>query len=104
VRLNVALSVGNLRLASLTPPAPDSIIAFWHPEFEAQPYQTFLIYLGFTIGAFLLNTFAVRLLPMVDRTAFWWALGGALVVSERVTLGTMFPMINLVRRIRVPRS
>jgi len=56
------------------------IIAFWHPEFEAQPYQTFLIYLGFTIGAFLLNTFAVRLLPMVDRTAFWWALGGALVV------------------------
>lgn len=57
------------------------IITLWVDTFEVQRWQTFLIYLAFTIGAFLLNVFAVRLLPLVDRTAFYWSMSGIVVVS-----------------------
>lgn len=57
------------------------IISLWSDSFEAKPYQTFLLYLAFTIGAWALNTFAVRLLPAIDRTAFLWSLTGIVVVS-----------------------
>ena len=38
-------------------------------------------YLVYTVGAFLLNCFAVRLLPLVDRTALMWSLLGFGVIS-----------------------
>lgn len=66
------------------------IISLLHPNFESKPYQTFVIYTAFTIGAYLLNTFAVRLLPLVDRTAFFWSLAGIVVVSI-VLLATASP-------------
>ena len=59
------------------------IISLWSDTFEAQPYQTFLLYLSFTVGAFLLNAYAVRLLPLIDRTAFVWSLTGIVVVGPR---------------------
>jgi len=56
------------------------IISLWSENYVAQRYQIFLIYVGFTIGAFLLNAFAVRLLPLVDKAAFYWSLAGIVVV------------------------
>lgn len=61
-----------------------SIISLLHPNYTEHPYHIFLIYLAFTIGAWLLNTFAVRLLPLVDRTALFWSLTGIVVVSITV--------------------
>ena len=59
-------------------------------NYVSHPYQTFLIYLAFTIGAFLLNTFGVRLLPLVDRVAFFWSLAGIVIVIITV-LATASP-------------
>ena len=56
------------------------IISLLHPNYVSQRWHIFLIYVVFTVGAFLLNTFAVRLLPLVDRTAFFWSLTGIVVV------------------------
>jgi len=56
------------------------IISLWHPSFEAHPWQQFLIYLAFVLQAFLLNVFAVRLLPLVDRFAGLWSMCGIVTV------------------------
>lgn len=56
------------------------VISFWHEEYVAERYQTFLLYLAFTLGAWALNTFAVRALPNVDRFAFWWSISGIITV------------------------
>ena len=40
-----------------------------------------LRYLVYTIGAFLLNCFAVRLLPLIDKGALMWSLAGFGVIS-----------------------
>ena len=56
------------------------MISFWHQEYVNARWQTFLIYLGFTVGAWVLNQFAVRALPTVDRTAFYWVSRTCLLV------------------------
>ncbi|ORX37439.1 amino acid permease [Kockovaella imperatae] len=56
------------------------IISLWYPDYEAQRYQTFLIYMAFTIGAFLLNMYCVKILPFVEHSAFIWSLVGIVVV------------------------
>ncbi|RSH85658.1 hypothetical protein EHS25_003798 [Saitozyma podzolica] len=58
-----------------------NIISLWSENYTAERWQTFLIYFGFTIGALLLNLFAVRLLPLVDRAGFYWSLAGILIVT-----------------------
>ena len=56
------------------------LISIWNENYEAKPFHTFLVYLAFTIGAFCLNTFAVRALPYVDRVALFWSLTGIVTV------------------------
>ena len=66
-------------LSCLYAQRPSGIISLWSESYTSQPYQTFLIYVGATVGAFLLNAFAVRLLPIVDQTAFVWSMTGIVV-------------------------
>jgi choline transport protein len=56
------------------------LVSLWNENYEPKPFHTFLVYLAFTIGAFLLNTFAVRALPFVDRMALFWSLAGIVTV------------------------
>ncbi|WWD19402.1 hypothetical protein CI109_103862 [Kwoniella shandongensis] len=56
------------------------LISLWNENYETKPFHTFLTYLAFTLGAFLLNTFAVRALPMIDRCAMIWSLTGIVTV------------------------
>lgn len=57
------------------------LISFWNPSVETKPYMTFLVYLAFTLGAFLINTFGVKLLPHIDRASLIWAFSGAVIVA-----------------------
>ncbi|KAK5673765.1 hypothetical protein LTS12_029745, partial [Elasticomyces elasticus] len=59
------------------------IISALHPTFESQRWQQFLVYIGFTLGAFVINAFLNSALPLVYRGA-WpdgiaWLLGDAVV-------------------------
>ncbi|TXT12604.1 uncharacterized protein COLE_03014 [Cutaneotrichosporon oleaginosum] len=60
------------------------IIYLLHPAFESAPYQIFLLYLAMTLLAYLLNTFAVRLLPWIDTSAMVWSMLG--IVTVMITL------------------
>ncbi|ODM20240.1 hypothetical protein SI65_03293 [Aspergillus cristatus] len=57
------------------------IIASLHPSFESQRWQQFLVYIGFTLGAFVINAFGNSILPVIYRGAFIWSIGGFAVVS-----------------------
>lgn len=61
-----------------------------HPGFESQPYQTFLVYLGYAIAAAILNIVTPRILPLLDRAALVWSLLGATVILI-VCLSTASP-------------
>lgn len=81
-------------------------------SFEAQRWQQFLIYIGFTLGAFLLNGFGNRILPVMYRGACmvlalgrvgWllisvvtWSIGGFAVASITV-LACSSPDYNSAR-------
>lgn len=81
-------------------------------SFEAQRWQQFLIYIGFTLGAFLLNAFGNRILPVMYRGACmvlvlgrvgWllisvvtWSIGGFAVASITV-LACSSPDYNSAR-------
>jgi len=56
-------------------------VAVWHPEFAETNWQTFLVYIAFCIIPFLLNTFAIRLLPLIEKAGFYWGVSGIVVVS-----------------------
>ncbi|KAI9934568.1 hypothetical protein ASPWEDRAFT_175295 [Aspergillus wentii DTO 134E9] len=60
------------------------IISVLHPGFESQRWQQFLIYIGFTLGAFVINAFLNSVLPVVYRGAFIWSIGGFVLVSITV--------------------
>jgi choline transport protein len=51
------------------------------PTFTPHPWQQFLLYLAYTLIAFLINAFATRLLPYVTQTAFIWSIVGFVVIS-----------------------
>lgn len=56
-------------------------VAIFHPEFEAKNWQSFLLFLLFPILCMLLNLFGVKLLPTVDRVAYFIGLAGIVIVS-----------------------
>lgn len=60
------------------------IISFMHPSFEAQRWQQFLIYIGYTVAAFLINTFMGRLLPLLNKAAFIWSIAGFTIITITV--------------------
>ncbi|XWX00452.1 hypothetical protein V2A60_008472 [Cordyceps javanica] len=50
-------------------------------EYEVTNWQQFLIYIGFTLVAFLLNAFLNSVLPRIYKGALFWSLGGFAIVS-----------------------
>jgi amino acid transporter len=56
-------------------------VAIFHPEFEPTNWQNFLLFLFFPLVAALLNLFGVKLLPTVDRVAYFLGMIGIVVVS-----------------------
>jgi len=57
------------------------IISFFNPNFAPQRWHQFLIYVGITLFAFLVNTYLTRILPHITKTAFIWSLTGFVVIS-----------------------
>ncbi|KAF2124686.1 amino acid transporter [Dothidotthia symphoricarpi CBS 119687] len=52
------------------------LISLFHPDFSMEPWQQYLIYVAWTLIAFVVNAFLNRLLPYVNRTAFFWSVAG----------------------------
>lgn len=61
-----------------------NIIAFMNPDYEAEAWHQFLIYLGFTSIALMVNSFATRLLPLFNQAAFLWSMAGFIIISITV--------------------
>lgn len=59
-------------------------MALSHPEFAVQRWQTFLMYCGWTLIAFVLNMFCVKILPMLERGALAWSLVGFAIIVVTV--------------------
>jgi choline transport protein len=57
------------------------IIALLHPNYVLQRWHVFLIFEVWMLGAFLINTFGVRLLPGINRAALTWSIVGVVVIS-----------------------
>ncbi|KAI9713680.1 MAG: hypothetical protein M1828_001410 [Chrysothrix sp. TS-e1954] len=66
------------------------VISLYDPSYSAQRWQQFLIYIGYTIFAFLVNAFANKLLPYVNQAAFLWSIGGFTIICITV-LATSSP-------------
>ncbi|OAA48802.1 amino acid/polyamine transporter I [Cordyceps fumosorosea ARSEF 2679] len=49
--------------------------------YQVANWQQFLIYIGFTLIAFLLNAFMNSVLPRIYKGALFWSLGGFAIVS-----------------------
>ncbi|KAK5949211.1 hypothetical protein OHC33_009752 [Knufia fluminis] len=60
------------------------VISLYDPSFEPQRWQQFLIYIGYTLAAFFINTFMTRLLPLITQAAFIWSLAGFVIISITV--------------------
>ncbi|KAJ5545553.1 Amino acid/polyamine transporter I [Penicillium sp. DV-2018c] len=60
------------------------IISVLHENYVPKPWHQFLIYIGLTIGSFIINAFMNSALPMIYRGAFMWSIGGFVIVSITV--------------------
>lgn len=60
------------------------IINFMQPNYEAQPWHQFLIYIGYNLVAFLINAFGTGALPHVTKAAFIWSIAGFAIISITV--------------------
>lgn len=59
-------------------------ISFMHPTYKSQSWHQFLIYIGFTLIALVINSFATRLLPLFNKAAFIWSMAGFVIISITV--------------------
>ncbi|KAH7066596.1 amino acid permease-domain-containing protein [Paraphoma chrysanthemicola] len=60
------------------------LISLFHPDFALKPYQVWLIYVAWTLIAFVINAFLNNLLPYVNRSAFIWSIGGFVIICITV--------------------
>ncbi|KAF9887921.1 hypothetical protein FE257_009443 [Aspergillus nanangensis] len=60
------------------------IVSAVYPGFVWQKWQQFLIYVAYTLLAFLVNAFMNSILPIIYRGALTWSLGGFVLVSITV--------------------
>lgn len=74
----VALVATNSSLASTL---IINIISLLDPQYSFQRWHQFLVYLGVTLIAFVVNTFAQSALPRVNSFALIWSIAGFLVIS-----------------------
>jgi choline transport protein len=61
-----------------------NILVLFNPNYEAKAWHQFLIYIGFTLFALVVNTFLTRLLPYFTKAAFFWSLSGFIIISITV--------------------
>lgn len=61
-----------------------NILVLFNPNYEAKAWHQFLIYIGFTLFALVVNTFVTRLLPYFTKAAFFWSLAGFVIISITV--------------------
>ncbi|KAI2787256.1 hypothetical protein POX_f07619 [Penicillium oxalicum] len=59
-------------------------ISAMHPGYVAERWHQFLIYVGLTLGSFVINAFGNSILPLIYRGAFTWSIGGFALVSITV--------------------
>lgn len=57
------------------------IISFTNPDYMAQPWHQFLIYIGYNIVAILVNAFMTDILPHITKVAFIWSITGFVLIS-----------------------
>ncbi|CAG8187996.1 unnamed protein product [Penicillium olsonii] len=57
-------------------------VAGW--SYVPQRWHQFLIYIGLTLGSFIINAFMNSILPVIYRGAFMWSIGGFVIVSITV--------------------
>ncbi|RHZ71534.1 hypothetical protein CDV55_108512 [Aspergillus turcosus] len=60
------------------------VISLMNPEYEAQRWHQFLIYIAYNIAAFIINALMNSVLPYVTKTAFIWSLTGFAVICITV--------------------
>lgn len=66
------------------------VVSLYNPDYEAQRWQQFLLYIGYTLVALLVNVFLTRLLPLITQAAFYWSVAGFVIISITV-LATASP-------------
>jgi amino acid transporter len=59
-------------------------VIFFDPSFEPKAWHSFLLYLAYTLVAFLINTFMSRILHIITKAAFIWSLTGFVVICITV--------------------
>lgn len=60
------------------------VISLFNENYEPQRWQQFLIYIGYTVVALLINIFMTRLLPLINQAAFYWSIAGFVIISITV--------------------
>ncbi|KAK4505743.1 hypothetical protein PRZ48_003708 [Zasmidium cellare] len=56
------------------------IIAMYDPNYHAERWHQFLIYIGYNIAAALINAFGNAILPILNKTAILWSISGFVVI------------------------
>jgi choline transport protein len=60
------------------------VISLMNPAYEPQRWHQFLIYIGYNVIAFLINTYLTRILPTITKAALFWSIAGFVVISITV--------------------
>ncbi|KAG2024761.1 hypothetical protein GB937_003460 [Aspergillus fischeri] len=60
------------------------VISLMNPEYEAQRWHQFLIYIAYNIAAFTINALMNSVLPYITKSAFIWSLTGFTVICITV--------------------
>lgn len=60
------------------------IISLARPSYDVQRWHIFLIHILDTLGALLINIFAVRALPTLNKAAFIWSILGVTTISVTI--------------------
>lgn len=60
------------------------IVSLYHPTFEPQRWQQFLIYLVYNFVALFVNAFLTKILPYFTKTALIWSIIGWILISITV--------------------
>jgi choline transport protein len=60
------------------------IISLMDSSYEPKSWHQFLIYIGYNVFAFVLNAFANRIIPLIDKGAIVWSISGFIIVSITV--------------------
>ena len=66
------------------------IISLENPNYTAERWQQFLIYIGYTLFAFIMNAFGNVALPYFNKGAFIWSIAGFAIICITV-LATSSP-------------